>query len=653
NDNRNFNRATALRQFGSTWKPLVYHAALSLGWSPDDPLDNSRNVFPFSTTFYYPSPDHHPAPVVSMAWAGVNSENVASIWLLYHLTDPLDGEQVRRLAQQLDLARRTDETAESYRTRIQKLGVLPTKDRMKEGLFLQSRQEVVSGLSVSAHPEDELALRSLLYGWGFASERVRAGRDGPSTRAWKDRALSNDWQTLSERMSGCSFQYGALADAMADGRLPDPEVVHDLSGLLDGDVIRLACGAIPEGYVVVDASFIESVRPPPAPTVVRPLFPEPVEVPRPRRRLFGRDPVGTEPAEDDLPTVVAGPQLAPLADLLVDDRLHASTITALSDAMTRRELTLQTAEDPPDLYSPEVLYWHQDFRVLLAMRYVASLAEDFGVATEIREVLAMPLGASEITLEEAVSMYEGLTTGRAWQFPGHAGRTRTEPIQTSTLLIAEIRDVDGRVLYQAEPAATRITDPVVGGMTDDILRNVVLYGTGRRASSAIRLGGSVVPVGGKTGTTNDFRNAAFVGYAPRATPEGFVVEGGFTVGAYVGYDDNRSMSAGRIRIAGASGALPAWIGTLQGLAAGGLLGDAPTVAPVGGVWPLVQPARTSQVTVDAKVGLPATGEGTATVLVREAWDASLPDLAVQRIERPPRIAPNTEDALLLGTPSEE
>ncbi|MEZ4234869.1 MAG: hypothetical protein R3F59_01615 [Myxococcota bacterium] len=70
NDNRNFNRATALRQFGSTWKPLVYHAAMKLGWAPDDVIDNTRNVFPFSTTFYYPRPDHHPADRVSIAWAG-------------------------------------------------------------------------------------------------------------------------------------------------------------------------------------------------------------------------------------------------------------------------------------------------------------------------------------------------------------------------------------------------------------------------------------------------------------------------------------------------------------------------------------------------------------------------------------------------------
>ena len=117
NDNRNFNRVTALRQFGSTWKPLVYHAALLLGWSPDDVVDNRRNVFPYSTTFYYPRPDHDPADEVSIAWAGVNSENLASIWLLYHLTDRLSGEDVRALAQSLDLAPRPDEDEKEYQVR--------------------------------------------------------------------------------------------------------------------------------------------------------------------------------------------------------------------------------------------------------------------------------------------------------------------------------------------------------------------------------------------------------------------------------------------------------------------------------------------------------------------------------------------------------
>ncbi len=45
-----------------------------------------------------------------MSWAGVNSENLASVWLLYHLTDRIDGEQVRVLAEKLGMAKAAGET---------------------------------------------------------------------------------------------------------------------------------------------------------------------------------------------------------------------------------------------------------------------------------------------------------------------------------------------------------------------------------------------------------------------------------------------------------------------------------------------------------------------------------------------------------------
>ena len=45
NDNRDFNRACARRQLGSTWKPLVYMAAMEAGWSAIDRLDNRKPRF--------------------------------------------------------------------------------------------------------------------------------------------------------------------------------------------------------------------------------------------------------------------------------------------------------------------------------------------------------------------------------------------------------------------------------------------------------------------------------------------------------------------------------------------------------------------------------------------------------------------------------
>jgi len=69
NDNKNFNRAIdAKRQLGSTWKPVVYDAAIQLGWTPVDVLDNRKNAFHFEGTWYYPRPDHESTDFVSMSW---------------------------------------------------------------------------------------------------------------------------------------------------------------------------------------------------------------------------------------------------------------------------------------------------------------------------------------------------------------------------------------------------------------------------------------------------------------------------------------------------------------------------------------------------------------------------------------------------------
>ncbi|MBW1751184.1 MAG: hypothetical protein JRJ37_10915 [Deltaproteobacteria bacterium] len=83
-ENRFYNRAvSAKRLMVSTFKPFLFSAALQLGWSAVDRLDNQRNVFVFMDRPYFPRPDHHsPFHFVSMSWAGVKSEYVAAVWLL-------------------------------------------------------------------------------------------------------------------------------------------------------------------------------------------------------------------------------------------------------------------------------------------------------------------------------------------------------------------------------------------------------------------------------------------------------------------------------------------------------------------------------------------------------------------------------------------
>ncbi|TVQ91794.1 MAG: hypothetical protein EA397_09370 [Deltaproteobacteria bacterium] len=683
NDNQNFNRATARRQFGSTWKTLIYHAAMQLGWGPDEPLDNRRNVFPFSTTFYYPRPDHTPEPVVSMSWAGVHSENLASVWLLYHLTDRLDGAQVAELARTLDLARRADESEEDYRTRIQKAGVLPTRSRLRESMFLKARREVLSEIDRLGHPEDALSVASLLYGWGHAAELRRVTREPAAIRNRKSRSLSNSFLHLESLIEPCRAQYDALVDALDAGTPPQAKRVPDLWVRITEEHLEVACGSVPEGYVRPDAEGLDGF----VPEELEELDEEPESSPQERRRsiadrlgdLLRRDRARTEP-EPTEGSELKSSRIAPWGDVLLDERLHVSTFEAIAGGVSRRSALIDVSGTSVDLYAPEHLYWHQDFRVLLALRYVEELARQYGVRSKVRPVLALPLGANELTLEEATALYAGLITGQAWDFEGEVqsgglgGWSSVGAPVDPALLIAEIRDVDGRILYRVRPEAREVAEQPVPALTADILRNVVLHGTGRRALTAIPLGRGHVPAMGKTGTTNEYRNAAFLGAVPAWYEGGWEVERGAVIGAYVGYDDNRPMSAGRIRLAGASGALPPWIGAANGMSNVGLLGE-PEESPPPTGWRLRAPEGLAYIEVDPVSGLalgelsspiskndgaplgpdeppveeeipaePKVADHAVLIAPRSRREAprAVPQLEV--VHRPERVAPSTEEA---------
>jgi len=509
NDNRNLNRVTsAQRQFGSTWKPLVYQAAMNLGWLGTDQLDNRRNAFLFRDVWYYPRPDHASPSFLSLAETGARSENLASVWLFHHLTDRLNPEQMRRLTELTGLARGPEESASDHvRRLVDTEAIRSTPDRFEEYAFTLARADVLSGLAFAPHPEDAVAIRSLQHGRGYAAEVARQAAAARSPeRDARLVALGNNLLALEE-----------LARACLDGE----------PGLLSADPNgALACGRVPPGYA--------------------PL---------------------------------AGPPFVPPEDLLVDGRLHLSTLRLLREAVDRRAAEL-VGRDPWD---PEVLALNPDFRVLVGVRYLQRLVAAYGVRANVPPVLSLPLGAADLTLLDAAVLYQGLLRGERAGFAAQgfatgsvSGLRSAFPLPASAdpvSLIAEIRDAEGNVLYRAHPAPVRVADPVSGEMTGEVLRDVVRVGTGRRAASAVQLGGVPIPLVGKTGTTNDYRNAAFLGLVPtQATPGELRWGSGWAIGVYVGYDDNRSMRRGSFRVQGANGALPVWLGLVGGLAEADRLG---------------------------------------------------------------------------------
>ncbi|RME28651.1 MAG: hypothetical protein D6798_01905, partial [Deltaproteobacteria bacterium] len=578
NDNRNFNRAvTAKRQLGSTWKPVLYFAALQLGWAPDDPLDNRPGqAFHFEGSWYYPRPDHRSVPTSSLAWAGTRSENLASIWLLAHLLDRADPERFAEVAAAVDLVPREGEDRAAWIRRIRDdEGVISTAERLPLVAFTAARGELVRELWESGRDDEALALAGMFYGSGIEAELQRqAGR--PERQA----ALRFNYLRLSELAGRCDAQLSRLRRAVdGEAPVPSPAEVALLRVRPHLGALQPGCGEQGEGWAEVGEHLLGAIA-------------DGVRLP-----------------------------LGDGADMPIEGRISRELLDRLDRIMARRLLVLQQA----DPWSLDVLQYHPDYRQLVGMRYLAKLAAAYGVQTELPPVLSLPLGAVDISVEEAASLYQGMLRGEAWRFPGVAsipGRSdpgggglfhhgiEVDAPDAATLLIAEIRDRDGAVLYRATPQARPLTEPVAGRLTGDILRNVVRWGTGRRANGAITLDGRPVPVAGKTGTTNDYRNAAFVGFVPRVVdgPDGPAWRWGegYTLAVYVGYDDNRSMRRGGVRLQGASGALPAWILTAQALADTGLLG---TTAPDTSEWLVEEGLQRVPVAEGSGLALPGTSPG--------------------------------------------
>jgi penicillin-binding protein 1A len=189
----------------------------------------------------------------------------------------------------------------------------------------------------------------------------------------------------------------------------------------------------------------------------------------------------------------------------------------------------------------------------VGMPKIIATAKRFGVVDHMDPVLAMVLGAGETTPMRMTGAYATFVNG---------GR------KVSPHLIELVEDRTGEAIYRADgrdcsdcaadfsggdgprlPAeGEALIDPITAYQIDTMLEGVVLRGT----ATAARVLGR--PIGGKTGTTNDFRSAWFMGFSPS-----------IVVGVFVGYDDNRPLGAGET---GAVAALPIFIKFMRETAKG-------------------------------------------------------------------------------------
>jgi penicillin-binding protein 1A len=168
----------------------------------------------------------------------------------------------------------------------------------------------------------------------------------------------------------------------------------------------------------------------------------------------------------------------------------------------------------------------------VGMDRVADSARRFGVIPNMLRVPSMALGAGETTVIRQAAAYGMFANG---------GR------EISPTLVDSVQDRDGRVVFRAdardctgctgaEPSdyppnlpdtRRQVTDPASAFQMTSLLQGVVQRGTGGRANLGAR------PVAGKTGTSNDYVDAWFVGYTPD-----------LVVAVWVGRDDNQSLGEG-------------------------------------------------------------------------------------------------------------
>ncbi len=445
----------AKRQLGSSWKPLLFGAALKYGWHYLDELENDFNLFQFESDFYFPRPDHrNKGETVSILWAAVRSENIATIWLLDHLLDKLSDEEFANVARENGFLEGDEESFEDYRKRLRdKYGLYLNETTKSEIEFSMAQAKLYETLLYENRPAAARAVRNMFYGRNVENGKKRFRK--------------------LEKSYFAEFDHNFL---------------HYLSLLKESDLNAFS----PDGEN---------------------------------------------------------------ASLPSDDEVYPDL--KLSDIRRLNGMVKIPSEDMDYLSVEKLRHW-PDFKRSVAMAAFARFAGEIGIHGKLREVLSMPLGVNEVTLAEMTVAYQTLLSGKVFKC---ADGEWNEPC-----LVREIRDRDGHLLFENSVEAKKILSDTLTEQIAVMLHSVFRYGTAfsqyrnMTVTSPNRESTLLFPTFGKTGTTNDYRNVAFLGAIPTFVPDknGFAADSAVAVGSYVGFDDNRPLKFGRTRIAGSSGGLPQW-----------------------------------------------------------------------------------------------
>ncbi len=560
-ENRFFNRAiSAKRTMGSSFKPFVFTAALQLGWNAADRLRNKRDVFVFQNQPYFPRPDHHsPYDEVSMSWAGVHSENVASVWLLSHLCDKLNLEQFKEVAEKVGLAPRSFEGEEEpysrFRARIRdRHGIVINLDVLGQAAFKLAVKNVETDLIFEGRDLEYSFLQNMHYGLGFKKfgEDLEKQLENKKLTNFQKKELSLRLQILTNNFLSLEKLHQEFVDYVIEvenpNTLPSDSVYFDegrndsLKGKYENAGLYYN-GAQKRYCFIRDTDFnVDTIA---------------VDKESLKAFLSNQDQAGKRKFWEEV---------------YLNNTVTIDTFDLLKKQIDREMKSLK--KELP--YSMEVLANIDDFRIIVGLKYLIALAHELGIDSDLEPVLSFPLGSNVVTLLETLRMYEGLVSGEVVV----TGKSQDEN-KDLLCIIDRIESDDGEVLYQPQRVRKRLLAPETTLVIGHVLENIVKYGTGRYADKNVKLTGSYeegdekrlqnlglsIPVLGKTGTANRYTNASFFGYLPGLTPskDELFLEDGYAVGVYVGFDNNKEMRKGATKITGSGGALPTWTEIVNGI----------------------------------------------------------------------------------------
>ncbi len=199
--------------------------------------------------------------------------------------------------------------------------------------------------------------------------------------------------------------------------------------------------------------------------------------------------------------------------------------------------------------------------IQVGLENVVETARKLGITSSIDPYPSLSLGAFELFPWEVLQAYSTIS-----QFGKY----------NSLTLITRAEKIDGKILIEHKIQTEQRTAPEPTAELISMMKQTILSGSAR----SIRLSGLNFPAAGKTGTTNDKKDAWFAGFTPHHVAV-----------VWVGYDDNSTAN-----LTGASGAVPIWAHYMKNFAS--------TLSPDDFAWPVGTEVGTLTIDAQKKLGVP-------------------------------------------------